>query len=855
MLNRLFGFLLHLYPAHHRDEYGGEMARFFRDRCRRESAWRVCCEVLPDLAITAWREQMETFKRDVAYTIRAGARNPGFVAVVLITLALGIGANTAVFSVVKGVVLDPLPYKNPDRLVRLFEKRPKQGRVRNAISAPDFSDWRQQNAVFDSMTAVSGAGYSMTTANRTQMVRAGQVNASFFDMLGWRTSLGRDFLPSDEARGKNHVLILSYGFWRREFGGDSTIIGRKITLSSEPYEVIGVLPDLDNVIAPEVDVWQPLILNAVPNRGAHFLDAFARLRPGVTLLQARAAMDVIASQLERQYPNENTGHGVNIFPLEEELTGKVRPALLILLGAVGLVLLVACANVANLFIVRVAQRQRELSIRTALGAGAGQLVRQLLTESILLSLLGGAAGIILAVFGVKALVAANPADLPRLHNVDVDGEVLLFGCAIAILSGIVFGLAPAMHVARGKIADTMKLGGRHSAGRSNTRKALLIGEVALSLILVVGSGLLLQSFARLVAVNPGFDTERVLTVDVPLLGPRYSTAAKRLAFHTDLSTKLRALPGVTSIGATNALPLTPRDAGSNFAIVGRPPLGYSQLPNGRFRVVTPGYFETLRIPLRAGRFIAAGDTETAPGVVVINETMVRQYWPGEDPVGKRITLAGDTASNEIIGIVGDVKHYGLDGEVRPEMYFPYAQQPQGTMTVVLRSAADAESLTAAVRNEVRRIDPDQPITRIQTLDEVLSRAVAQPRFYATLLSIFSTLALVLAAVGIYGVMSFGVSQRVREMGIRMALGASAGGVLRLIMKEGLSLTGIGIGLGVAGGLACSRVLGKLLFGIAPTDLVTFAGAILLIVVTATTACYLPARRATRVDPAITLRGE
>jgi putative ABC transport system permease protein len=515
----------------------------------------------------------------------------------------------------------------------------------------------------------------------------------------------------------------------------------------------------------------------------------------------------------------------------------------------------ACANVANLFIVRVAQRQRELSIRTALGAGAGQLVRQLLTESILLSLLGGVAGIILAVFGVKALVAANPADLPRLHNVGVDGEVLLFGCAIAILSGIVFGLGPAMHVARGKIADTMKLGGRHSAGRSNTRKALLIGEVALSLILVVGSGLLLQSFARLVAVNPGFHTERVLTVDVPLLGPRYSTAAKRLAFHAELATKLQALPGVTSIGATNALPLTPRDAGSNFAISGRPPLGYSQLPNGRFRVVTPGYFDTLRIQLRAGRFIAETDSETAPGVVVINETMARQYWPGEDPLGKRITLSGDKTSNEIIGIIGDVKHYGLDGEVRPEMYFPYAQQPQGNMTVVLRSAADPESLTAAVRSEVRRIDPDQPLTRIQTLDEVLSRAVAQPRFYATLLSIFSVLALVLAAVGIYGVMSFGVSQRVREMGIRMALGASAGGVLRLSMKEGVSLTGIGIGLGVAGGLACSRVLGKLLFGIAPTDLVTFAGAVLLIVVTAATACYLPARRATRVDPAITLRGE
>ena len=853
---RVYRVLQHLYPAHYREEYGDEMARLFRDRCRREGTLRVCVETLPDLMVTAGKEHMDTLLRDLRHTVRSLRRNPGFAAVVLITLALGIGANTAVFSVVKGVLLDPLPFENPHQLVQLYEKRSKQGRLRNVVSAPDFADWRQETQLFKDMAAITGAAFPLTTPDGAELIVGARVTSNFFSMLGVKPRLGRTFVVEEQSPGKNRVLILTHGLWQRRFGGDTSVVGRKIVIGGEPFEIIGVLPEMASVIASDAEIWQPLILDTQSSRQSHFLNVYGRLRPGVTLAHARAQMDVVAARLQQQYPDDNTDHGVNLFALEEEATGKVRPALLLLLAAVTLVLLVACANVANLFIARTSHRQREISIRTALGAGAGRLVRQLLTEAMLLSLLGGAAGLALAHLAVQSLLAANPGNLPRLQNVKLDTGVFLFTIGIAMITALLFGLLPAMHAARAKIANALRQGGRTATSRVGTKKAIIVAEVALALILAITSGLMVRSFFRLAAVHPGFEAANVLTLDVPLMSPHYKDPQRRVAFLNELSNRLSQLPGVTSVAAINALPLTGRDSGSNFSIVGRPPVGYSQLPNGRFRVATPGYFGTLRIPMLAGRGIESRDHDKAAPVVVINETMARQFWPGEDPIGERIVLAqGDDTVREIVGIVGDVKHYALDGETRPEMYFPYAQQPQMNMTVVLRTTGSPGTLTGAARAKVHSIDATQPAAKIRPLEEVLASSLAQPRLYSALLTTFSAVALLLAAVGIYGVMSFTIAQRTHEMGIRMALGARSGDVRNLILREGLRLAMLGIVLGTAGALALGRLLKTLLYDVEPTDPATFTVAVVLLLAVAAIACYVPARRATRVDPLVALQSE
>jgi putative ABC transport system permease protein len=855
---RLYRFLLRLYPAHFRDEYAGEMARLFRDRCRREGLLRVCLEIVPDLVITAWREHMDTLRRDILYSLRALVRNPGFSLMALATLALGIGANTAIFSVVKGVLLEPLPYREPARLVELYEKRPRQGRVRNVVSAPDFVDWKKQATVFEDMAALSGAAFTLQGENGAELIRASSVSVNFLRMLGITPRYGRDFLPEEEMPGKNRVVILGHSLWSRRFGADPKIVGQKILLTGEPFIVVGVLADITNVIRNQSEIWRPLTLNAEIPRSAHFLDVFARLKPGVTLARARAEMDTVAARLEQQYANENSGHGVNVFTLDEEVIGDVRPALFILLAAVGLVLLIACANVANLYLARTAERRREISIRTALGAGTGRLVRQLLTEGLLVSLLGGAAGVGLAAWGVRALVAANPGNLPRLRDIRIDGEVLFFTLAISLFTGLLLALAPALYSSRIGLGEALKEGGRggnESRGRSRVRSLLVVSEIALALMLAIGAGLMLASFDRLSGIHPGFDAANVLTIDVALSGPKYSKGPARAAFFNEYLESLRPLPGVVALGATTTLPLTGRDSGSNFVIEGAPPLAYAQQPNGRFRVVTPGYFETMRIPVRAGRPIAANDTPLAPPVLVVNATLARQFWPNESPLGKRIALSGETKWREIVGVVGDVKHYALDGETRPEMYFPLAQEPSGALSIVVRTANAPENLAGAARRKLAEIDKSQPIAGIQTLEEVLSLSVAQPRLYSALLAIFSTVALLLAAVGIYGVMSYGVRQRKHELGVRMALGARAGVVQAMVLREGLRLAVVGAALGIAGAFAFTRVLGKMLHGIAPTDPATFAGAALLVVAVAAAACYLPARRATRVDPMIALRSE
>ncbi len=856
-MNPLYRLLLRLYPTQFREEYGGEMSRLLRDRIRREGAFRVWFEVIPDLIVTAWKEHMDILRRDILYGLRNLVRAPGFSAVAIATLALGIGANTAIFSVVKGVLLDPLPYRDSARLVELYEKRPEQGRVRNVVSPPDFYDWKKQNTVFEDMAALSGEAFNLTGSNGAELILGASVSPGFFRLLGVQPQLGRDFLPEEGTLGKDRVVILNHGLWQRRFGADPAIIGRKITLSGTPYVVIGVLPEIDNIFRPQSELWTPLALPSVP-RGFHMLDVIARMKPGVTLAKTRAEMDAIASRLEQQYPNENTGHGVNVFALDEEIVGKIRPALFILLGAVGLVLLIACANVANLYLARTAQRRREIAVRTALGAGTLRLARQLLTESILLSLIGGAAGVALAWWGVHALIAADPGNLPRLREVDVDAQVLLFALAASVITGALFGLVPTLYGALSRLAGTLKEVGRSSTGamgRSRTRAALVMSEIAVALVLAIGAGLMLQSFSRLAQVNPGFNPTNVLAADIALLSPKYKEAHVRTIFFEDLLGRLRSLPGVQSAGGTIALPLSGADMGSNFLIQGRPPLPYSQQPNARYRVVMPGYFETMQIPLRAGRFITGRDTETAPPVVLVNETLARQFWPNENAVGKRIALSREEAWREVVGVVSDVKHYSLDGETRPAIYLPLEQQAANAMSIVLRTATPPESLANAVRSELARLDPDQPIARMRTLEDLLSSSVARPRFYAALLAIFSLVSLLLAAVGIYGVMSFAVGQRTHEMGVRIALGASPGAVQRMVLREGMLFALVGAGLGIAGAFALTGVLRNFLYGITATDGMTFVGATLLTIGIATTACLLPARRATRADPMEALRSE
>jgi putative ABC transport system permease protein len=839
------------------------MTRVFRDRCQREGALRVTFEAIPDLAITAWRQHMDTLRQDVLYTFRTLRKNPGFALVAFLTLALVIGANTTVFSVVNGVLLQPLPYGDPGRLVQLYEKRPRQGRVRNPVSAPDFVDWQKQNAVFEGMAALTGNAFTLGGDSGPELIRGGSVSPNFFQMLHVEPVLGRDFLAEEETPGKDRVVLLNHGLWLRRFGGDPKIVGQSILLSGTSNTVVGVLPDIPNVIQSEAQIWKPLVLSAgfrdgaLP-RGAHFLAVFARLKPGVSLQRARSEMDTVAGRLEREFPNENTGHGINVFTLQEEITGNVRPALFILLGAVGLVLLIACANIANLALVRTSRRRREISIRAALGAGSGRVVRQLLTESVLLSLMGGLAGFFLAGWAVRALAIANPGNIPRLKNIQIDEHVLLFTLAVSLVTGIIFGLAPVLYARRTKLTDALRDGGRGSTdslARNKPRAALLIAEVALAVVLSIGAGLMLQSFVKLSNVNPGFDAENVLAIDIALMDKKYSKDQDRVSFFENFLGRMRSLPGVISAGATVALPLTGRDSGSNFLIEGQPVLPYSQQHNARFRVVSPGYFETMKIPLRSGRTLGNQDAAKAPLVLVMNETMARQFWPDENVLGKRITISGENALREIVGVVADVRHYSLNGESRPEMYFSLQQQPVAVMTVVVRTASAPESLEGAVRRQLSEIDKEQPIARMQTVEQVLATSVAQPRFYSTLMGAFSTVALILAALGIYGVMSFAVGQRTHEMGVRMALGARASNVQALVLREGMLLASAGVVLGIAGAFALTRAMGGLLYGVAATDPATFLGAALLLSSVAAGACYIPARRATRVDPMIALRSE
>jgi len=819
---------------------------------------------------------MQTLWQDLRYGARMLLKNPGFTLVAVTTLSLGIGANSAIFSVVNSVLLRELPYREPRRLVMVWSDRPqlqaRTGMTEGPVSAADFTDWRDQNQSFEQIAALHSQSLNITGAGEPKFVGGVRASASLFALLGVEARHGRVFLPEEDRAGANRVVILSDRLWVRGFGADPKIIGQTISLNNEPYTVVGVMPpdfqfprkaDLPAgfQFPREVDLYTPLALTPEQrnNRGRHYLSVIARLKPQTGFEQARAEMEGIAERLKQQYPNTNRDKGVRLVAFHQQVVGKARPALLALLGAVGFVLLIACANIANLLLARGAARQKELAIRAALGAGRLRVIRQLLTESLLLAASAGALALLLAVWGVDLLRAIIPNNLPRADEIGVDVRVFGFTLVVSLGAGILFGLIPALQASRTDLNETLKEGGRSSGGGGHNRfrGLLVISEIALALLLLVGAGLLARSFVRLMSVDPGLDPRNVLTMDIMLPRGKYQPP-QQAAFFQQLLERLRALPGVQSAGAVYPLPLSGAEEGMGFGIEGRPPATPGERRNAGPRWVSPDYFKALKIQLLKGRVFTESDGAEAPLVLVINEAMARQYWPNEDPIGGRVAFNGlgnQPIWREIVGVVKDVRHTALDTESKPQMYFPFTQFPSPFMTLVARTDGDPLSLVAAARSQVQAIDRDQPISNIHTMEELLAKSVSQRRFNLLLLAIFAGVALLLAVVGIYGVMSYSVEQRTHEIGVRMALGGGAADVLRLLLGQGMKLVAIGVAIGLAAAFGLTRLISALLFDVRATDPVTFVTLALLLTVVALLACYIPARRATKVDPIVALRRE
>ncbi|MFL6207331.1 MAG: ABC transporter permease [Pyrinomonadaceae bacterium] len=810
---------------------------------------------------------MTNIWQDIRYGWRMLWKSPGFTLVALLTVALGIGANTALFSVVNAVLLRPLPVAQPGALVNLWGTNLQGGEPRESASFLNFADWRDQSHVFASVAAYSNTFATLTGGDAPEAIDGLTVSPELFQTLALQPVVGRAFTAQD-IQADNSPIVISQELWQRRFGARSDIIGQAITLDGRPRTVVGVLPagfrfpfDASN----GKDFWTPLDPKDELNvkRGVGYLNVIARLKPGVTLQQAQAELDTIAHRLAEQYPEHDAGRGVQIVTTYEEVVGGVRTALLVLLGAVGFVLLIACANVANLLLARATRRQREIAVRTALGATRWRIVRQLLTESLLLSLAGGVGGLLLALWGVDVLRSALPEDVPRVREIALDGRVLAFTLGVAVVTGLIFGLAPALAAARLDVNEALKESGRDAGGwrRNRVRSFLVVAEVALSLVLLVGAGLLLKSFVRLREINPGFKPEPVLTYSVALPTAQYQTPAEQTRFFQQLLTQTASAPGVNATAAVFPLPFSGDNARGNFEIEGRPVASESESPNALSYIISPDYLRALGIPLREGRGFSERDTASAPHVVLINETLARRYFAGTDPVGRHLVVSSiadldKPKTCEIIGVVGDVKHSGLDAEAEAEYYLPYQQSTLPFMTLVVRGTNDKPSALATdARAAVAQLDKDLPLTDIKPMSDWLAASVAPRRFNMLLLGGFALLALCLATVGIYGVMAYAVAQRTHEIGIRIALGAQARDVLRLVVGQGMLLTLIGLGVGLAGAFALTRVLATLLFNVKPTDPLVFAGVTLLLALVALVACYIPARRATRVDPMIALRQE
>jgi putative ABC transport system permease protein len=803
---------------------------------------------------------------DVAYALRSIVRKPLFYAIATLTLALGIGANAAIFTVVNAVLLRPLPYPQPDRLMMVWTYNPRQGFDKDVGTYPNFDDWRRASRSFERMSGYFGANMTLTGNGDPVQIRGSRVTHEFFYTLGVAPTRGRAFTAADGQAGGERVTILAHGLWTRRFGADPSVIGRTITLNGVSHEVVGIMPE--GFAHPEnAEYWVPIapvgqFEQLMTTRGSYWLTIIGRLKPGITREAAQSEMDAIATQLEKEYPS-NAGIGIRLVPLHEEIVGDVQRPLWILLGAVCFVLLIACANVANLLLTRAASRQRELAIRSALGAARGRLVRQLLTESLLLGLIGGAAGLLLAAWCTELLQTLAPSGLPRLSNIVVDRQVVAYAIAASLLTGLLFGIVPALQAARRDAGGQLKEGGRGGSdgvrGR-RVRAALAIGELAVALVLLVGAGLLVRSFITLNKQEPGFASKGVLTLRLDLPRAKYTTPERVAAFYEQLLERLSALPGVEAVGAGSSLLLSRLPNSASINIEGRPPLppDAQNIPVP-YDSVTPGYFATLQIPLTRGRMFARSDSLQAQPVVLVNESFVRRFFPNEDPLGRRVTFGdpseADTRWQAIVGVVADTKRGGFDREPWAEVYFPMQQSPDGRMIVVLRTSGDPAALAGPAQAAVWALDRDQAIAGIRTVGDLLAQAQANRRFTTLLLGLFAAVALVLAAIGVYGVIAHATAQRTQEIGIRMALGADRATILRMVLSGGAKIAAIGLGIGIAGALALTQVLSGMLFGVSPRDPLTFVLVPVALLVVALAACWIPARRAIRVEPVIALRGE
>jgi putative ABC transport system permease protein len=813
---------------------------------------------------------MNTLLQDIRFGLRMLFKSPSISIVATIALALGIGANTAIFSVVNAVLLRPLPFHNPDSLVSLFETDLRRGQNRGSHSYPNFMDLRAQNTVFERVASYHSSDYVLTGRGEPARLQASVATADLLPLLGVAPMLGRTFLPDEDKPETGRVVILSQGLFQSRFNSDPSVLNQQITLNGVTFTVVGVMPaGFEFPIQNDpVDLWTTIAGDAAGKepitnqRGAHFLQVVGRLKPGVTMEQAQAEITAIASRLQQQYPDTNTHKGLRVESALAALVGDIRPALLILLGAVACVLLIACANVANLLLARATRRHKEMAIRAALGASRVRVIRQLLTESVLLSLLGGAVGLMLAVWWSDLLIKLGKEDIPRALHVGIDWRVLGFTAGVSLLTGLIFGLAPALHASKSELVESLKEGGRgSSAGRSlvKIRNVLVVVELAVAVVLLAGAGLLIQSLWRLQRVNSGLQPENVLTFNVGLPEIKYDYK-KQTQFFIDLKNRLESTPGVQSASSILPLPLSGDRFSITFQIEGRP-VAPKDEPSGDFFATGVGYFRAMGIPIIKGRDFDQRDQHGSTPVVIITETLARQFFPNEDPLGKRIHPGISTIDNEvstmreIIGVVGDVRNRTLNTEPRPAYYVPNAQVPFDQMTMVVKTTGDPHNLISAVRKEVGAMDADVPLFGIKSMEEYLSASVAAPRFNTTLLSIFAGVALVLTIVGLYGVMSYSVAQRTNEIGIRLALGAQSRDVLLMVVKQGAVLIVLGLAIGLGAAFGVMRVIESLLFGVKAKDPFTFVAVAAVLAVVALLACYIPALRATRVDPMEALRCE
>ncbi len=812
---------------------------------------------------------MQTLLQDLRFGARMLLRSPSYTFIAVLTLALGIGANTAIFSVVNTVLLRELPVAEPGRLMMVYEANLARGVDRGFVAPGNYLAWKSQQTVFEEIGAFTTQSFTLARNDGAELLEGARVSANLFGLLRATPGLGRAFTSEEDRPGAERVVLLSHDLWRRRFGAAPDIVGQTVTLDDKPCAIVGVMPQKFDFPSSGIDIWAPAALDTergMDGMTGRMLQVIARLKPQATLDQARAEMGVITGRMAQANPGFNAGLSANIVPLREVVVSGWRRLLLILFGIVACVLLIACANVANLLLARAMTRTRETAIRMAMGASRLRIVRLLLVESLLLAGVGGLAGLLIGAWGVDALVALSSSDYLRAIEVGLDANVVWFTLGLTLLTGLLFGLAPAFKASKPDLTESLKDGGRGATGGARLRAALVVSEIALSLLLLAGAGLMVRSFLRLQSVDAGYDPKNMLTLQLSLPEARYPEAQQVISFYQRLTERLTGLPGVESVAATHALPLGGQGGVRSFTVEGRPRQEQGKAPDVQYRMVSPGYFRTLKIPLIKGRDFTQQDEGQAPGVVIINREFQRRYFPDDDPVGKRITLGGyDNQWGEIVGVVGDVRHWWAGAEAEPEMYWAYSQswlarsptlsRFRRSLTLALRASGDPHSLVQDVKREVIVMDKGLPVSSVKTMEERMGSSRAGARFNTLLLSLFATLALILAVVGLYGVISYSVAERTREIGVRVALGAQAGDVLRLVIGQGLKLTLVGVGIGLLASFGLTRLMKDMLFEVEPTDPLTFVAIAVLLTAAALLACYIPARRAAKVDPMVALRVE